>query len=34
MDGYDVVYLIEETIEYGNPEFDGNKWITNLPITG
>ncbi|CAD5243196.1 hypothetical protein [Thermococcus camini] len=24
MNGYDMVYLIEETIEYGRPDFDGN----------
>ncbi len=27
MDGYDIVYLIEETIEYGNVYFDGSKAV-------
>jgi len=34
MDGYDVVYLIEETIEYGNPEFDGDRVVLTYDLPG
>ncbi len=32
MDGYDMVYLIEETIEYGRPEFDGNRVVLTYEL--